>query len=276
MAKDRGVYAARLEMTKHGDELHFDFTGSAAQVGIINSGSTGTRAGVFAAMLPVALIGEEVPGLRAVCSAASGSRAARHHSECRISRRRQHGIDRRHVARAQLRHAPSPKCCFHPEHRSRALSGGGGCGRRCSSFGWDKTGFGFRHPVPGSEPHWLRRTLLRRRRQHGWCLCIPAARVPNVEATEFTWPLLVLYRSEASDTGGAGRWRGGVGGKFAFILHKTHREFVHVSAAFHVAIPNGGALSGGLPGASVVYPFFAIRMSGKRSPRGGFPNGSTR
>lgn len=83
--------------------------------------------------------------------------------------------------------------------------------------------------------------------------CIPSARIPNVEATEFTWPLLVLYRAEAPNSGGAGRWRGGLGGNFAFMLHKTDKPFVHVSAAFHVAIPNGGALSGGMPGVSVVY-----------------------
>jgi N-methylhydantoinase B len=63
----------------------------------------------------------------------------------------------------------------------------------------------------------------------------------------------VLYRGEAADSGGAGQWRGGLGGQFAFMLHKTNRDFVHISAAFHVAIPNGGALSGGLPGSSVVY-----------------------
>src|SRR5262249_4678133 len=56
------------------------------------------------------------------------------------------------------------------------------------------------------------------------------------------------------------------GGKFAFILHKTPREFVHVSAAFHVAIPNGGALSGGLPGASVVY--LILRDSNVREEMG--------
>jgi N-methylhydantoinase B len=56
-AGDRGVYAAHLEMTKTGDRLHFDFTGTAAQAGIINSATAGARAGVFAALLPV-LVGE--------------------------------------------------------------------------------------------------------------------------------------------------------------------------------------------------------------------------
>ena len=120
-------------------------------------------------------------------------------------------------------------------------------------FGWDKTGFAFVTQFQEANLTGFGARSFADGVNTAGAYCIPAARVPNVEATEFTWPLLVLYRSEASDTGGAGRWRGGVGGKFAFILHKTHKEFVHVSAAFHVAIPNGGALSGGLPGASVVY-----------------------
>ena len=253
MAKDRGVYAARLEMTKHGDELHFDFTGSAAQVGIINSGSAGTRAGVFAAMLPV-LIGEIpwAPGGLQRCIRITSPRGTILNAEYPAA------VSMGSITGTWLAHncahaAISKMLLTHPEHRSRALSGGGGSWPAMQLFGWDKTGFAFVTQFQEANLTGFGARSFADGVNTAGAYCIPAARVPNVEATEFTWPLLVLYRSEASDTGGAGRWRGGVGGKFAFILHKTHKEFVHVSAAFHVAIPNGGALSGGLPGASVVY-----------------------
>ena len=40
---------------------------------------------------------------------------------------------------------------------------------------------------------------------------IPMIRMANIESVEQFYPLLVMYRREATDTGGAGRWRGGVG-----------------------------------------------------------------
>jgi len=120
-------------------------------------------------------------------------------------------------------------------------------------FGWDKTGYAFVTQFQEANLTGFGARTFADGVNTAGAYCIPSARVPNVEATEMTWPLLVLYRGEAIDSGGAGRWRGGIGGKFAFVLHKTNQPFTHVSAAFHVAIPNGGALSGGLPGASVTY-----------------------
>lgn len=50
---------------------------------------------------------------------------------------------------------------------------------------------------------------------------IPLIRMPNVEASEQFYPMLVMYRKEASDTGGAGRWRGGVGMEVAITPHRA-------------------------------------------------------
>ena len=41
----------------------------------------------------------------------------------------------------------------------------------------------------------------------------PICRLPNVEHNEQSFPLLVLYRKEVIDSGGAGRWRGGPVGR---------------------------------------------------------------
>ncbi len=252
-ADDRGLYAARLEMTKIGDELHFDFTGSAAQAGIINSGTAGTRAGVFAALLPI-LVGEIpwAPGGLQRCLKITSPRGTILNAEypAAVSMGSITGTWLAH----NCAHATISKMLLtSPKHRSRAMSGGGGSWPAMQLFGWDKTGYAFVTQFQEANLTGFGARTFADGVNTAGAYCIPSARVPNVEATELTWPLLVLYRGEAIDTGGAGRWRGGLGGRFAFILHKTNKEFTHVSAAFHVAIPNGGALSGGLPGASVTY-----------------------
>ncbi len=252
-AGDRGLYAARLEMTKIGDELHFDFTGSAAQAGIINSATAGTRAGVFAALLPI-LVGEIpwAPGGLQRCLKITNPRGTILNAEypAAVSMGSITGTWLAH----NCAHATISKMLLtSPKHRSRAMSGGGGSWPAMQLFGWDKTGYAFVTQFQEANLTGFGARTFADGVDTAGAYCIPSARVPNVEATELTWPLLVLYRGEAIDTGGAGRWRGGLGGKFAFVLHKTNKEFTHVSAAFHVAIPNGGALSGGLPGASVTY-----------------------
>jgi N-methylhydantoinase B len=107
-AGDRGVYAAHLEMTKTGDHLHFDFTGTDRQAGIINSASAGARAGVFAALLPV-LVGE-IPW--AACSVASASsiRAAPS-STPNIRRPSAWGRSPAPGSPITARMRPSPRCC---------------------------------------------------------------------------------------------------------------------------------------------------------------------
>jgi N-methylhydantoinase B len=78
-----------------------------------------------------------------------------------------------------------------------------------------------------------------------------ASRIPNVETVESRSPLLQLYRRELCDGGGAGRHRGGVGVEFAAIPHKTAGGAVANTLAAGVAMPAGHGLSGGRPGAAV-------------------------
>jgi N-methylhydantoinase B len=268
---DRGVYAARLKMTKVVDRLHFDFTGSAPQVGIINSGTAGTRAGVFAALLPT-LVGDIpwAPGGLQRCIEITSPRGTMLNAEypAAVS---MGSITGTWIAHNCAHATISKMLLTHKEHRKRALSGGGGAWPAMQLFGWDKTGYAFVTQFQEANLTGFGARSFADGVNTAGAYCIPAARVPNIEATEFTWPLLVLYRGEAADSGGAGRWRGGLGGRFAFVLHKTNKEFVHVSAAFHVAIPNGGALSGGLPGASVTYLILRESDVRQRIQQGSIP-----
>jgi len=47
----------------------------------------------------------------------------------------------------------------------------------------------------------------------------PASNIADIESIENVTPILYLYRRIVSDTGGAGKWKGGNGGGAAFTLH---------------------------------------------------------
>jgi N-methylhydantoinase B len=66
----------------------------------------------------------------------------------------------------------------------------------------------------------------------------PICKLPNIEHTEQSFPLLFLYRKEVPDSGGAGRFRGGLSAESCFIPHKTST-----------------GMMGGYPGTTNIYRF---------------------
>jgi N-methylhydantoinase B len=76
------------------------------------------------------------------------------------------------------------------------------------------------------------------------------SRIANVEALESRGPVLELYRREARDAGGAGRFRGGAGLEFAVTPHKLGEHAGSlITRSSGVAVPAGHGLAGGRPGA---------------------------
>ena len=75
--------------------------------------------------------------------------------------------------------------------------------------------------------------------------------MPNVEEQEWFYPILYLWRREVANGGGAGKFRGGNPGEFAFIPHKTDRLTLF-TATGHAAVPPPG-LFGGLPPSTTRY-----------------------
>lgn len=78
-------------------------------------------------------------------------------------------------------------------------------------------------------------------------LIAPSYGIPNVERIEGLLPMLYVYRREKPDTAGAGKYRGGVGLEFMIMPHGTDKP---VDAVFFASgydhIENKGA-AGGLP-----------------------------
>jgi N-methylhydantoinase B len=90
----------------------------------------------------------------------------------------------------------------------------------------------------------------------------PICKLPNVEHTEQTFPLLFLYRKEVVDSGGAGRYRGGLSAESCFVPHHTD-AVTHDTLSSGNAIPTSTGMMGGYPATVNVYKF--VRDSDIRS-----------
>ena len=250
---DRNVYPIHCEMTKRDDELHFDFAGTHSQVGMINGACGAARAGVTAAILPT-LAGDMIWATGAIGRAISleNPRGTIINAEypAAVS---MGSISATWVVHNCAQVTVAKMLSAHSDYRHRLLAGGGGSWPAMQMMGQDQYGLAFvTQSMESSSMGFGARAWADGVNTAG-PYTIPAARVPNVEITEFVWPLLVLYRREVVDSGGPGRWRGGVGANYAFILHRTPKELVHVSAAFCVAFPPNGAVNGGHPGCATRY-----------------------
>jgi N-methylhydantoinase B len=82
----------------------------------------------------------------------------------------------------------------------------------------------------------------------------PICRLPNVEHNEQSFPLLVLYRKEVVDSGGAGRWRGGLSAETCFVPHRTE-VITQDTLSSGNAIPTSTGMMGGYPATVNVYKF---------------------
>jgi N-methylhydantoinase B len=82
----------------------------------------------------------------------------------------------------------------------------------------------------------------------------PICKMPNVEHTEQDFPVLFLYRKEMPDSGGAGKYRGGLSAESCFIPHNTDR-ITHDTLSSGNATPTSTGMMGGYPGATNAYRF---------------------
>lgn len=79
------------------------------------------------------------------------------------------------------------------------------------------------------------------------------ANIPSIEQTESEYPLLYLFRRQLTDSGGPGRFRGGVAGEVAIVPHRGHGAMETSFAGVGAQSPNAYGLAGGLPGATARY-----------------------
>ena len=94
----------------------------------------------------------------------------------------------------------------------------------------------------------------------------PICKLPNVEHTEQSFPVLFLYRKEITDSGGAGKYRGGLSAESCFIPHGTD-AITHDTLSSGNAIPTSSGMMGGYPGAVNRYRFTRGSDVGERMKR---------
>lgn len=87
----------------------------------------------------------------------------------------------------------------------------------------------------------------------GGMMVSPGCQIANVESQEYADPVLFLYRREVIDSGGPGRFRGGVAAQSAIIPWGTAAPLNAVCSGFGIAQPCGHGVSGGLPAKSGFY-----------------------
>lgn len=87
----------------------------------------------------------------------------------------------------------------------------------------------------------------------GGFLGAPLISIANVETHEFRYPLLYIYRRQQRDSGGPGKFRGGVGISLMYTIHDVDEIPFDIMHAFGVEQPESVGMYGGYPGSTCYY-----------------------
>lgn len=99
----------------------------------------------------------------------------------------------------------------------------------------------------------------------------PICLLPNIEHTEQSFPVLFLYRKELPDSGGAGKYRGGLSAESCFIPHNT-AEIIHDTLSSGNALPTSTGMMGGYPSATNAYGFVTDSDIAEKMAKGLIPD----
>jgi N-methylhydantoinase B len=248
---DRGTHRLSLSMTKTSDRLIFDFAGTAPQCGVINCTYAGSRGGVMLALLPslagdipwsaggimrcFEIVTEEGTLNNAAFPAAVNKAPIA--TAWAIGNLAAQCLSQMLSRQVETESNVQATCCgtwntaviagldqrqAHPQPFLNVVmdSMAGGYGAKPASDGVDSGGL----------------------------FCIPMGKAPDVEMTELLYPLLVLWRREEPDSGGAGRQRGGVSASIAMTPYGTQIPAALVLSSSGMATSQNLGLAGGAPG----------------------------
>jgi len=243
------LYRLCVALTKEGERLVFDFTGTSPQVeGPVNCTRVGLEGGVFSAVLPalcydmawspaalksvIEIVADDglintarYPAAVSMATVAA-TFATQHVASAAIAKLLASSRDPRYRLEAQANWIPTWQgtTLAGLNHRGERITGvlldqAGGGGASADRDGIDTAG------VPGS----------------------PSMGIGNVETYERQYPILYVYRKQGRDTGGAGRFRGGLGTEI-LIVPWNHQGPLDVTVLAHGASqPEARGLFGGGP-----------------------------
>jgi len=247
-------YAVRLALTKTGDRLVFDFTGSSPQApAVINCSPSALTSSVIVAVL--AAFGYAIglnPGavLRVVRIVSEPGTVV--HSTWPA------GLSKGTTSISQTIRAVGTTClgklfASSPAYRRRALATCNGLGGSLQELiGTDQRGVPFAGVF---QETYLSGGYGARGTRDGvntsGLLGGPEVSIPNVEQLEFYYPLLYLYRRQEPDTAGAGQYRGGSGLGVCYTPHDVANIPHCTNHTLGLAVPTALGLDGGYPGSTV-------------------------
>lgn len=248
------VYKVNLKMTKAGDELTFDFSGSSPQSKYsVNCTKWASLGGLFAPLFPlicyditwnegcispikmIAPEGSIVNCTRPapVSVATVGAIQSVNNAACTTIGK---------MLQTSEKYAKEATAVWHANHFAifkfgRSQRGGEAIGIFTETFagsGGART-YADGVDVGGEIPN-------------------PISRMANVETVENAFPIRYLFRRRMTDSGGPGKYRGGTGMEFAVMQHDSPDGGLHyVVSGKGANFPMSEGLSGGYPGAPNAY-----------------------
>lgn len=245
------IYPVVLTLTKKGDRLRLDFTGSAPQArGLINCTYAGLQAGILTALY--ILLCHDLPWNRGVLEcleivAPEGSVVnCSPPSPCAMAT-----ISAVIVVIDCVFRAASRMLLASPE-REEAMAVWTGSSMAPIAAGVSQHGFPFvntemSHFAGGGGARVYRDGV-----DTGGIVFNTTPNIANIETIEQDFPLLYLFRRHLPDSGGPGKFRGGSSAELAYVVHDAPEGQLEVSfSGTGAEMPNALGLSGGLPGAAI-------------------------
>jgi N-methylhydantoinase B len=252
---DRGTYPVLLTMEKRGGQLVFDNAGTAAQTGAINTTYSGWRGSILTAINEL-LCWDQLYAIGGALRhiqfrpALGAFTCATHPASVSTA-----PVQAMEISLYPAYNTLSKLLAGDPELKRDVMCIGGTsqfpltCFRGIDQWG-ERFGYLLLDPMVGAIGAFSFRDGI----ATGGQVRSPICRIGNVEHNEQSFPILTLYRRENTDSGGAGKYRGGNSAITAFVPHGTD-EIWHETESSGAAIPTAPGLYGGYPACTNAYDF---------------------
>jgi N-methylhydantoinase B len=263
------TYTVRCRLTKSGDRLHFDFRGTSAQApGLINTAGAGANAGVYSAVFPY--LCRSIPWNSGVTRQIDLTLDSGTIHNCDFPAPVGYGVVHASWTTMNAAALALGKMLASAEG-DETMAGWAGSTFVYNAFGVTDRGEHFATMLLSSDLQGCGARATGDGFDVGGKLNAPRSKVASIEALELNYPLLYLYRRRTMDSGGAGRWRGGVSAEVAMTARGTQQINVSMNTvgSNHTSTPGiaGGYPGGGATGILVRGTNLAERLAKRELPQ---------
>ncbi len=248
------VYPCRLTATKSGDTLTLDFTETADQApALINGCYSGLRGGIMSSLLP--MLCYDMPwspaGLWRVIDLKTKKGTM-------VDAEWPAGVSMAPIsacwaARVAVNVCLGKMLAASETLRDRAMASwqGGWPGQNLA--GVNQRGEPFGTMIMDSMAGGTGARTWKDGVDSGGILSSLGSAIANVETNEYFYPLLYLYRRQVADSGGPGKFRGGVSASYGFVPYGIPRPLMCALFSHGVEQPPSSGIGGGYPGGAAQF-----------------------